>query len=140
VVSRHSVPEIPLDSYQRITASENASNAVEAMKVFLRQGDEPAFEYAVALYVASSRHRQEPIEQVTAALCALAEDLEGQGPDDEILLHPSRMHELLFNGILRAFYGDVAVERAIGARAQRKVDAHLHVETGTWPGQPGDSE
>jgi hypothetical protein len=129
---------IPSELYQRITSPENSSSAIEAMEEFLRDGDESKFEASVALYVASARFRQEPIEQVTAALCTSAEDLEGPRREADIILRPSRMHELIFSGILRAFYGDVAVERARGARAQRKADASQHVESGTWPRRPQD--
>jgi hypothetical protein len=138
MISSHDVPEIPLESYERITAHGNITHAIEAMQAFIRKGDVSKFEYAVALYVASARNRQEPIEKVTGALCALAENLEGPKGEAEILAHPSRMHELIFNGILRAFYGVVAVERADGARAQRKADASQHVESGTWPRRAKD--
>jgi hypothetical protein len=124
--------------YQQITAPENISHAVEAMRLFLRDGDESKFESAVALYVAAARYRQEPIEHVTSGLCQLAEDLEGPRQEAEVLLRPSRMHELIFTGILRAFYGDLAVERARGARAQRRADAPQHVDAGTWPRRPQD--
>ena len=131
-------PELPPDIYEHITASENTEQAVAAMKLFLLQGDEEAFEYAVAVYVASARTRQEPVERVVAALCLLASDLEGPRSENDILLNPTRMHELLFAGVLRAFYGDPAVLRAIGARAQRKADAPQHTISGTWPRKPAD--
>ena len=131
-------PDLPPEVNERITASENTEKAVGAMKVFLEQGDEEAFEYAVAVYVASARTRQEPIERVVAALCLLASDLEGPRSENEILMHPTRMHELLFAGILRAFYGDPAVLRAVGARAQRKADAPQHTISGTWPRKPAE--
>ena len=124
--------------YQRITAPENTSNAVDAMREFLRAGNETQFETAVALYVASARFRQEPIEQVVSALCLLAEDLEGARDKTEVILRPTRMHELIFTGILRAFYGELAVERARGASAQRRADAPQHVDAGTWPRRPQD--
>ena len=129
-------PELPPEVYEHITASENTEQAVAAMKVFLIQGDEEAFEYAVAVYVASARTRQEPIERVVGALCLLASDLEGPRFENDIRLHPTRMHELLFAGVLRAFYGDPAVLRAVGARAQRKADAPQHTLSGTWPRRP----
>src|SRR5258705_1406634 len=62
MISNHDVPEIPLESYERITAHENIAHAIEAMQVFIRKGDVSKFEHAVALYVASARKRQEPIE------------------------------------------------------------------------------
>jgi hypothetical protein len=138
MTASHDVPDIPLESYERITAHENITHAIEAMQVFIRKGDVAKFEYEVALYVASARYRQEPIEKVTGALCTLAENLEGPKGEAEILLHPSQMHAMIFNGILRAFYGDVAVDRAFGAQAQRKADASQHVESGTWPRRPKD--
>lgn len=124
--------------YQTITASENISKVIGAMQAFLREGDEPKFATAVALYVASARFRQEPIERVVGALCRLVEEIEGPKRDSELALQPSRMHELVFTGVLKAFYGDVAVERSRGARAQRKADAPQHRESGTWPRRPDD--
>lgn len=108
------------------------------MELFLKMGDEEAFEYAVAVYVASARTREEPIERVVGALCMLAGNLEGPRSEHDILMHPTRMHELLFAGILRAFYGDPVVLRAIGARAQRKADAPQHTLSGTWPRKPAE--
>ncbi|HJQ55121.1 MAG TPA: hypothetical protein VJ825_14875 [Gemmatimonadaceae bacterium] len=129
---------IPPEQYQAITAPENSTNAVEAMRSFLRDGDATTFATAVALYVASARYRQEAIENVVAALCTLAESLEGPRRDAEILFRPSKMHELIFTGVLKAFYGEIAVERARGARAQRKADAPQHSERGTWPRRPDE--
>jgi hypothetical protein len=129
---------IAAELYQRITAPENTSNAIDAMKSFLRDDNEAAFSNAVALYVASARYRQEPIETVTGALCTLCEILEGPRKTGEKFMAPSRMHELLFTGVLKAFYGVVEVERARGARAQRKADAPQHAERGTWPRRPAD--
>jgi len=135
-MSRRDVPDIPPDLYEALPAPENTAKAIEAMEVFLIQGDERKFEYAVALYVASARHREEPIERVTGALCMLAENLQGPRRAAKRLLHPTQMHELIFNCILRAFYGDVAVDRAIGAGSQRKADAPQHTKSGTWPKRP----
>jgi hypothetical protein len=129
---------IPPELYQRIASPENSSNAIDAMLAFLREGDESKFESAVTLYVASARFRQEPIEQVAASLCTLAEDLEGPRREADILVRPTRMHELIFSGILKAFYGEMAVARARGAMAQRKADAPQHVDSGTWPRRPQD--
>jgi hypothetical protein len=124
--------------YQDLTPPQNKDKAVEAMMSFLRQGDAKAFEHAVAVYVASARQREEPIESVTGALCMLANDLEGPRLEGDLIMHPSTMHQLLFNGILRAFYGDVAVDRANGATAQRRADAPQHTKSGTWPRRPVD--
>ena len=135
-MSRRDVPDLPPHIYETLTAPKSTAKTIEAMQTFLINGDQPKFEYAVALYVAAARHRKEPIERITGALCMLAENLQGPRRDAEFLLHPTRMHELVFNGILRAFYGDVAVDRAIGASAQRKADASQHIKSGTWPKRP----
>jgi len=135
-MSRRDVPDIPQYLHETLTAPESTARAIEAMQTFLIEGDQPTFEYAVALYVAAARQRNEPIERITGALCMLAENLQGPRRDAEFLLHPTRMHELVFNGILRAFYGDVAVDRAIGASEQRKADAKQHIKSGTWPKRP----
>jgi hypothetical protein len=127
---------IPPERYQVITPPENTANATEAMQSFMRDGDANAFADAVALYVASARFRQEPIETVVAALCSLGESLEGPRRDSDVLFAPSKMHELIFTGILKAFFGEVAVERGRGASAQRKADAAQHSEHGTWPRTP----
>lgn len=135
---RRDVPDIPPESYEHLTAPENTAKAVEAMQSFLIQGDERTFKYAVAVYVASARHRNEPIEKVVGALSVLAESLEGPRRAGERLLGSTSMHELIFNGIMRAFYGDVAVDRGMGASAQRKADAAQHAKSGTWPKKPAE--
>ena len=137
-MKRRAAPTIPLDQYERLTDAQNTEQAVEAIKLFLREGDEEKCEIAVAIYVASARYRQESIERVTAALCDLAGSLEGSKADDSIMLRPTKLHQLIFNGILRAFYGDEAVDRAIGASAQRKADAPQHTRSGTWPMPPSE--
>ncbi len=132
---------IPPDSRQQLTRPEStaeALEALEAMKLFVIKRDETALEQAVALYVASARAREESIETVLAMLCQLASGLEGPRVVDELLHNPTKMHALIFAGILRAFYGNAAVERGIGAGAQRKADASQHVESGTWPKRPAD--
>ena len=108
------------------------------MRKFLAGGDTAAFERAVGLYVASARSRQEPLERVVGALVMLASDVEGPQIDLDTPSGQSRMHELIFSGILRAFYGGVAVERGIGASAQRKADAPQHTKAGTWPLKQAD--
>jgi hypothetical protein len=110
--------------------------ALEAMRSFIAQGDEAVFERAIALYVKAAKKRREPIETVLGVLCTLATDLEGPRVAGEVLMRPTPMHGLIFAGILRAFFGNVAVERGIGASSQRKADAPDHVKTGTWPRTP----
>src|SRR6476661_2644491 len=95
---RNQPPELPQEAYEHLTAAENTHQAVAAMERFIREGDEEAFEDAVAIYVASARSRREPVETVTGALCMLAENLEGPRTENEVLLRPTRMHELLFGG------------------------------------------
>jgi hypothetical protein len=129
---------IPPHIREQLTRPDGTAQALEAMKLFVNKRDEAAFERAVALYVASARERDEPIETVLAVLCELASGLEGPRVVEELLLHPTKMHRLIFAGILRAFYGSVAVEREIGASAQRKADATQHVEKGTWPKRAAD--
>ena len=130
--------EVAPEIYERLTDTQNTEKAVEAMKLFLRERDEEQFELAVAVYVASARSRQEPIEKVASGLSLLAGVLEGPQSDDLFFLRPTRLHQLIFNGILRAFYGDIAVDRALGASAQRKADAPQHTRSGTWPTRPAD--
>ncbi|HUQ99530.1 MAG TPA: hypothetical protein VM166_08750 [Gemmatimonadaceae bacterium] len=137
-MAHNDAPVPPSSAFEAITAPENTTQAVAAMQSFLLAGDEAAFEYAVAVYVASARHRNEPIEIVTGALCVLAGEMEGPRQENDLIMRPTRMHQLLFNGILRAFYGDVAVDRAIGATAQRKADAPQHSKSGTWPRRPAE--
>jgi hypothetical protein len=125
-------------AYTHISEPENTAGAVRAMREFLVRSDESTFEDFVALYVASARHRREPIERVAAALSALAAEVEGPLASATEPVERSRMHGLIFSGILRAFYGDVAVERGIGASAQRKADAPQHTKAGTWPSRQAD--
>src|SRR4051812_27394248 len=125
-------------AYTYITAPEDTASAVRAMREFLVRSDESTFEHSVALYVAAARHRQEPIEKVAAALSQLAAEGEGPLVSATEPVERSRMHALIFTGILRAFYGDVAVERGIGASAQRKADAPQHMKAGTWPSRLAD--
>lgn len=136
-MNRRPTPHFEPELYEHLTAPQNTEKVVAAMKLFLLEGDEEKFEIAVALYVASARYRQEPIERVVSPLCLLAGDLESAaGKANEFLPEPSRMHELIFSGILRAFYGDPVVDRALGASAQRKADAPQHIKSGTWPKKP----
>ncbi|MEX2110740.1 MAG: hypothetical protein WD802_09075 [Gemmatimonadaceae bacterium] len=134
-MSRRDSHQVPPELYKDLTAPENTSKAVEAMKVFLLRGDEAAFEDCVAIYVASARHRQEEIETVFGALCQVAVELEGPRREGLVSHTPTRMHQLIFSGILRAFYGDVVVDRELGASTQRKADAPQHTTAGTWPKQ-----
>jgi hypothetical protein len=129
--------EIASDVHDLLLNPPNTAMALEAMQSFIEKGDKAAFKHAVALYVKSARARNESIETVLGVLCTLATDLEGpRVADDGVLLHPTTMHELIFAGILRAYFGTVAVERGIGASSQRKADAPEHVKTGTWPRRP----
>ena len=108
------------------------------MKLFIAQGDRESFQHAVSIYCTAARGRAEQIETVVSALCRLATDIEGPRPEEDVLQGPTDMHGLIFEGILRAFYGDVAVDRASGASAQRKADATQHGMSGTWPKRPPD--
>jgi hypothetical protein len=130
--------DIPPDIREQLTRPADATTALEAMQLFLTKGDGAAFEQAVELYITSARTREEPIETVLSVLCQLAADLEGPRVTNEMLLRPTKMHALVFAGILRAYYGNVAVERGIGASAQRKADASQHFKSGTWPKRPAD--
>lgn len=134
----NSISSDPPDIRERPTQPDSRTAALEAMKAFLSMRDEAAFEHAVALYVSAARTREEPIETVITVLCQLAAGLEGPHVIDERLVHPTTMHALIFAGILRAFYGDAAVDRGIGASAQRKADAQQHIEKGSWPKRPTD--
>jgi hypothetical protein len=121
---------------RRLTRPESAV-ALSAMRLFLSKGDETAFGSAIGDYLTAVRTREEPIEMVLAVCCELAVCLEGQPlVTDDVLMRPTRMHELIFACVLRSFYGEVVVERAIGARAQRKADARQHSQSGTWPRRP----
>ena len=123
---------------RKLTRPDSVEAAVDAMKLFIAQGDRETFQHAVSIYCTAARKRAEQIETVVSALCRLATDIEGPRGDEDALQHPTEMHGLIFEGILRAFYGDVAVERASGASAQRKADASQHGKTGTWPKRTAD--
>jgi hypothetical protein len=135
---RRTEPVIAPELYQHLTAAQNADHVVEAMRLFLLEGDDEKFELAVAVYVASARYRREQIETVAGALAMLAGSVEGPAVDNDLVRRPTRLHQLIFSGILRAFYGDAAVDRALGASAQRKADAPQHTKSGTWPIIPRD--
>lgn len=124
---------IPAALREQLVRPPNSDAASAAMALFIAMGDETAFEQAVALYCAGARARQEPVESVLAVLGELNAELERPRHGEKPLLRPSRMHTLIFAGILRAFYGDAAVERELGAMDQRKVDAPQHTKSGTWP-------
>jgi hypothetical protein len=128
--------EIASDVHELLLNPATTAVALKAMQSFIEKGDEAVFERAVALYVEAARTRGEPIETVLGVLCTLATDLEGPRVAAEVLQLPTTMHGLIFAGILRAFFGDVAVDRGIGASSQRKADAPEHVKTGTWPRRP----
>jgi|SRR4051812_6885308 hypothetical protein len=130
---------IPPTIYQRLTQRESVEAAVGAMKLFLLKGDREAFQQAVAIYCTAACDRGDQVQTVLGALCRLAEDLESQRPGEEVILvRPSEMHSLIFAGILRAFYGNAAVDRAAGASSQRRADAPQHVRGGTWPRRPAE--
>lgn len=129
---------IPPALREDLARPQNTDAALEAMKLFISNGDEATFEQAVALYCTSARAREEPIEEVLAVLCRLGNDLEARHRKDEPLAGPIQIRALIFAGILRAFYGNAEVDRAIGASAQRKADASQHTRSGTWPKQPSD--
>lgn len=124
---------IPPALREQLIRPPDSEAAFAAMELFIAKGDETAFEEAVALYCAGARYREEPIEAVLAVLCRLSTELEGPRYDQGRLLRPSRMHTMILSGILRAFYGDPAVDRELGASEQRKVDAPQHMKSGTWP-------
>jgi hypothetical protein len=107
------------------------------MKSFVVKGDRETFQAAVAIYCAGACERGDEVQTVLGALCQLATDLEDATPKAVgVMPRPSEMHSLIFSGILRAFYGDAAVDRGTGARAQRKADAPQHIKSGTWPKRP----
>ena len=128
---------IPPAIQKQLTHPENAEAAIQAMKLFLAKGEKATFQQAVATYCAGACERGDEVQTVLGALCRLAMDIEGPRVKLEgVLAGPSELHSLIFAGILRAFYGDGAVDRAVGARAQRKADAPQHVQSGTWPVPP----
>lgn len=128
---------IPPSIDQRLTRPESVEAAIDAMKLFLLKGDREAFQQAVAIYCVGARESGDQVQTVLGALCRVAEDMESQSPSGgNILLRPSEMHSLIFAGILRAFFGNAAVDRAAGASSQRRADAPQHVRGGTWPSRP----
>ena len=132
------MPEtIPPPIVEQLTRPESVEAAVAAMKLFIEKGDKESFQKAVAIYCTGACERRERVETVLGSLCRLAADIEGPGTD-ALQLQPSEMHGLIFRGILQAFYGNAAVDRATGARAQRKADAPQHVRSGTWPKPPAE--
>ena len=116
---------------------DSVEAAVAAMKLFIEKADKEKFQNAVAIYCTGACERKEEVETVLGALCRLAADIEGP-KTDTLELRPSEMHSLIFAGIMRAFYGNAAVDRATGARGQRKADAPQHVLSGTWPRPPAE--
>lgn len=130
---------IPSAIHRQLTQPDSIEAAAAAMTLFLAHGDRHAFQDAVAIYCTAARERTEEVETVIATLCCVGADLEGPNSrDQELLLRPSEMHQLILGGILRAFYGDAAVDRAAGASAQRKADAPQHAKGGTWPRRLSD--
>ena len=130
---------IPPGIREQLARPESVEAAVEAMKSFIAKGDRETFQHAVAVYCTGACERGEQVQTVLGALCLLAADIEGPPPKNEGLLQrPTELHSLIFSGILRAFYGDVIVDRAAGATAQRKADAPQHTKSGTWPKPPVD--
>ena len=128
---------IPPAIQKQLTHPESAEAAIHAMKLFIAKGDKETFQNAVATYCAGACERGDEVQTVLGALCRLALDLEGPRVKlDGVFAGRSELHSLIFAGILRVFYGDAAVDRAVGARAQRKADASQHVQSGTWPVPP----
>ena len=126
-------PGFTREMHDRITREQNTEDAAGAIATYLSDGDTQSFEYAVALYVSAARQREEPIERILAALNAAGDKAKGLhvGPGKV----PSEIHlyQLILSGVLRAFYGEVAVAEEHGAADQRKVDAPQHAGAGTWP-------
>ena len=108
------------------------------MKQLVSGDGDQARLYRATIRDSGACERGDEVQTVLCALCCLASDLEGPGSDGDVLPHPTVLHSLIFAGILRAFYGDAVVDRAAGARAQRKADAPQHVHSGTWPRRPVD--
>lgn len=125
---------IPPAIQKQLTRPESTEAAISAMKLFVAKGEKETFQHAVATYCAGACERGDEVQTVLGALCRLAIDLEGPRLKSEgVLAGPSELHSLIFAGILRAFYGDAAVDRSVGASAQRKADASQHIQSGTWP-------
>lgn len=95
---------IPPALYEHLTNAQSTNRVIGAIKIFLEKGDAVTFEYAVALYLAAARAREEPIDVVLSVLTNLSESIEGT-----VLSPPSYLQTLIFRSILRAFYGEVAV-------------------------------
>lgn len=130
---------LPPTVHRQLTQPESVEAAVAAMQSFIENGDRETFQVAVAVYCVGACERGDEVQTVLGALCRLAVDLEGpRARDEDVLARPTEMHSLIFSGIMRAFYGDLAVDRQRGASAQRKADAPQHIKSGTWPKPPVD--
>lgn len=130
---------LPPTIHRQLAQPESVEAAVAAMELFIKKGDRETFQVAVAVYCVAACERGDEVQTVLGALCRVAADLEGpRGRDEDVLARPSEMHSLIFSGIMRAFYGDLAVDRQRGASAQRKADALQHTKNGTWPNRPVD--
>ena len=128
---------LPPPIVEQLTRPGSVEAAVAAMKLFIEKGDKEKFQNAVAIYCIGACDRKERVETVLGALCCLAADVEGPRTDG-LQMRPTEMHSLIFAGIMRAFYGNAAVDRATGARAQRKADAPQHVVNRSWPKPPAE--
>lgn len=129
--------KLPTDIHQKLSDPPTLEAAVEAMKVFIDKGDPEAFQHAVAVYCAGARERGEQIETVLVALERLAKQVGGPLSRQGVMqTRPTEMHTLIFGGILRAFYGDAAVDREAADAAGRKAEAHKHTVERTWPRRP----
>ncbi|HKO16639.1 MAG TPA: hypothetical protein VJU87_10390 [Gemmatimonadaceae bacterium] len=91
----------------------------EAMERFLADPQDPEFQSALASFVRAAQRRGEPIEQVLAALRAVADAREPR--DLHALDHDSsKLHDAVLDGVLLAFYGKSAVREQEEARKHRR--------------------
>jgi hypothetical protein len=99
--------------FEVIARADNAERVSEAMRVFLKRGDLPAFERAVAVYVRSARAVGAPVQEVLGTLARVANSHEGT-PTAQSIREPTELRDAVLRGVLLAFYGAEAVsgERA----------------------------
>jgi hypothetical protein len=109
----------PAELFDVLEREENIHRVLDSMREFHRIGDANLLAHAVAVFVRSSRARNEPIESVLGNLESLADELE-RNAQPGYSQRDTPMRHLVLRGVLLAFYGAETVQREEVARAARR--------------------
>jgi hypothetical protein len=98
----------------------NTDRIAAAMREFLDRADAPAFERSVAEFVHTARDQNLPIERVVADLEALADIVERNRLNGNVILERTELRQLMLRGVLLAFYGTAPMEHTESRQRERR--------------------